>query len=208
MKLGTLYEALLTTALAFAVFACSSTDRIRTPENPDPVIKGEITEEKVQQALQLKLDREIKFLQENSERFKQQVVAVPMNSTTYYYKYYDEFPEGPAGVRITVTPADSLSSAYNATATCRKVRYQTHLSKSRGKAAENDDFTKDEGVQKNSYIFDGSIWRLRSSIFEVTKTSVYNEDQWVASRDRIRRVEEEKPEYFVDKLRTLFGLLD
>jgi len=63
-------------------------------------------------------------------------------------------------------------------------------------------------VQNEIYEFDGARWELKSSIFEVRKTSVYSEDRWRASRGRIRRVEEEKPELFVDKVRSLFGLFD
>ena len=72
----------------------------------------------------------------------------------------------------------------------------------------DNDFIRDEGVQKEMYEFDGAKWELKSSIFEVRKTSVYDKDRWMASRGRIRRVEEEQPELFVDKLRNLFGLLD
>ena len=188
--------------------ACSSTDRFRTPKNPDPVIQGEVTEEKARKALHMKVARKMEFLQENSDRFKDQVVAIPMNATTYYFKYYDEFPEGFEGISVTASPTGTFAPSYTAEAKFRKVRYQTRYSKSKRKAAADDDYVRDEGVQKNAYNFDGNTWRLRNSIFEVTKTSVFREDQWVATHGRIRRVEEEKPEYFVDKLQTLFGLLD
>lgn len=190
------------------ISACSTTERMREPKNPDPIIKGEVTEEKARQALEMKITRELQFLQENSEKFKNQVVSIPINDSTYYYKYYDEFPEGPDQVKITITSTENLSPAYTATAEFRKVRYQTRYVKSHTRAADDDDFIRDEGVQDDSYVFDGKIWRMRSAIFEVTKTSVYREDQWVATQGRVKRLEEEKPEYFMDKLRTLFGLLD
>jgi hypothetical protein len=188
--------------------SCSSTGAFRSPRNPDPIINGEVTEEKARQALEMKLAREVQFLQENWDEFKGQVVTAPMNGTSYFYKYYDEFPEGPQGITVTITPTNTLSPPYTAEAKCRKIRYQTRFSKTRSKAGADDDFIRDEGIQKNSYKFDGSVWRMKSSIFEVTKTSVHKEDQWVASQGRVKRVEEEKPEYFIDKVRTLFGLLD
>jgi len=198
----------LAMSISFLASACSSTDRIRAPKNPNPVIEGEVTPEKAQLALEMKLKREIEYLQQNAERFKEQVVAVPINKSTYYYKYYDEFPEATEQIKITVTPTGSLSPAYTADAKYRKIRFQTRYSKSQGKAADDENFIQDEGIQQNSYAFEGNAWRLRSSVFEVTKTSIYREDQWVASHGRINRLEEEKPEYFVDKLRTLFGLLE
>jgi fibronectin type 3 domain-containing protein len=73
---------------------------------------------------------------------------------------------------------------------------------------KDNDFMRDEGIQNEKYEFDGAKWELKSSIFEVRKTSVYSEDRWLVTRGRIRRVEEEKPELFVDKVRNLFGLLD
>jgi hypothetical protein len=181
---------------------------MRVPKNPDPIIEGEVTQEKAQQALEMKLGREIKYLQENAEPFKAQVLPVRINQTTHYYKYYDEYPEGPGAITVSITPTKTLSPSYSAEAKYRKVRYQTRYSKSHSKASSDNDFIRDEGMQKDSYSFDGKTWSLQSSIFEVTKTSIYKEDQWVPSQARIKRLEEEKPEYFVDKLRTLFGLLD
>ncbi|UCD56862.1 MAG: hypothetical protein JSV16_13725 [Candidatus Hydrogenedentota bacterium] len=187
---------------------CSSANKPRIPTNPDPLIRGELTEDKARRALEMKLAKEINFLEQNRVRYEKQVVAVPSGDITYYYKYYDEFPEGAENKSITIIPTETFSPSYKAEAKYRKVRYQTRYTKSKSRAAADNDFIRDEGMQKNIYEFNGKTWQLKSSVFEVIKSSVYREDQWVASRGRIRRVEEEKPEYFVDKVRTLFGLLD
>ena len=187
---------------------CSSLSTSRVPGNPDPLIKGELTEDKAIRALQMKLAKQMEFHQENAERYRKEVVEIPSGNTIYYYKYYDEFPEGPEGANISISPTEELASSYRGEAKYRKVRYQTRYTRSRGKAAEDDDFIRDEGIQNDTFEFDGEKWQLKDSIFEVIKTSIYREDQWTVSRGRLRRMEEEKPELFVDKVRTLFGLLD
>ena len=187
---------------------CASTNKPRLPDNPDPAVRGELTAEKARGALRMKLAKQMKYLEENRERFRKQVTQVPSGSDTYYYKYYDDFPEGPINAKLTVTPTETFSPVYEAEAKYRKVRYQTRYTKSRNRAGADDDFIRDEGIQKEIYKFDGQKWQLMSSVFEVITTSVYEEDGWTASRGRIRRVEEEKPEPFVDKVRSLFGLLD
>lgn len=187
---------------------CSSASRFRVPKNPDPIIKGEITKEKAERALQMKLTKQIGFLEENKEQYKKQVVRIPSGQESDYCKYYDEFPEGPENMSITVTSTNQFSPLYTAQAKYRKVRYQTRYTKSASRAANDTDFIRDEGIQNDEYEFDGNIWLLKSSIFEVTKTSVYRKDRWTTTQDRVKRLEEEKPELFVDKVRTLFGLLE
>jgi len=200
-------RVLFVVSVLFWLAGCATADRVRIPKNPDPVIQGKVTEEKAQKALSMKIGREIAFLQENAEQYKEQALKVTINGKTYYYKFYDEFPEGPEKVEVTVEKTGTFSPSYTAEAKYRKVRYQTKYLKSRSKASSDTDFIRDEGIQQNTYDFDGKVWRLRSSIFEITKSSLYREDQWIASQ-RIKRIEEEKPEYFIDKLRTLFGLLE
>ncbi|RJP73438.1 MAG: hypothetical protein C4532_04405 [Candidatus Abyssobacteria bacterium SURF_17] len=187
---------------------CSSADKARIPAEPDPVITEQATDEELRRILSAKLTRQMEFLEQNKERYKEEVVTVPSGGDNYYYKYYDEFPEGPEETSIVVTKAETFSPSHIADVKYRKVRYQTRYSRSPGKAEDDKDFIRDEGVQKETYEFDGQFWRLRNSTFEVTKTSVFRNDQWRVSQGRISRVEEEKPEYFVDKVRTLFGLLD
>ncbi|GAB4340618.1 MAG: hypothetical protein Kow0099_16700 [Candidatus Abyssubacteria bacterium] len=186
---------------------CSSADKIRGPQDTGPLIQGEATEDNVRQALETKIAGQIDYLQKNQELFKNQVVSLPSADTTLYYKYYDEFPE-PESINITITKTDSFSPSFIGEAKYRKIRYQTRYSRSRAKASNDNDFIRDQGVQKDIYEFDGERWRLKSSVFEVTKTSVYREDGWVVPQGRVNRVEEEKPEYFIDKVQTLFGLLD
>ena len=190
------------------IVGCSSTEVRRLPSNPDPFIRGEMTEDKARRALEMKLTKQMEFLEENSGRFKKQVVALPSADIKYYYKYYDEFPEGPENLSVTITPLEALPLPYKGEVKYRKIRYQTRYTTSQRKAVNDNDFIRDEGVQKETYEFDGAKWDLKSSIFEVRKTSVYDEDRWTASRGRIRRVEEEQPELFVDKVQNLFGLLD
>ncbi len=202
------YEKLWIALLVGLLASCSSAQTRRIPGNPDPLIKGEVTEEKVQRALEMKLAKQIEFLEQNSERFKKQVVSLPSGDAKYHFKHYDEFPEGPAGVDIAIVPLETFSPSHKADVKYRKIRYQTRYTKSASRAAEDSDFIRDEGVQNEIYEFDGAKWELKSSIFEVRKTSVYSEDRWQASRGRIRRVEEEEPELFVDKVRNLFGLFD
>ena len=198
---------------SFLIFAallngCSSTQKPRGPANPDPLIKGVVTEEKAQMALEMKLVRQFEYLEENKERFKGRVVIVPGDDVKYHYKYYDEFPEGPEGLDIEIKPLETFSPSYEGKVEYRKIRYQTRYTNSRARASKDNDFIRDEGVQREEHEFDRGKWRLKSSVFEVRSTSVYGEDRWRATRGRIRRVEEEEPELFVDKVRNLFGLLD
>jgi hypothetical protein len=187
---------------------CASVDT-RTPKNPDPIIKGEVTMEKAERALQMKLTKYMSFHEQNIEQYKKEVVKLTSGGdTSYYYKYYDEFPEGPENANISVTETDEFSPMFRAEVRYRKIRYQTRYTKSESKAKKDTDFIRDHGTQNEEYEFDGEVWRLKSSIFEVTRTSVYDRDRWNATQDRIRRVEEEKPELFVDKVRSLFGLMD
>jgi hypothetical protein len=190
------------------IVGCSSTEVRRLPSNPDPLIRGEMTEDKARRALEMKLTKQMKFLEENGERFKKQVVALPSGDIKYHYKYYDEFPGGPENLSVTITPLEALPLPYKGEVKYRKVRYQTRYTTSQRKAVNDNDFIRDEGVQKETHEFDGTKWELKSSIFEVRKTSVYDKDRWTASRGRIRRIEDEQPELFVDKLQNLFGLLD
>ncbi|MBI4832263.1 MAG: hypothetical protein HY801_12090 [Candidatus Lindowbacteria bacterium] len=187
---------------------CSSANKPRLPENSDPVIGGELSEEKARGTLETKLANQMRFAEENKESFKKQVVSVPSGEFTYYYKYYDEFPEEKS-VSISISPGDTvLAPAYTANVKYRKVRYQTRYTKSQAKAEDDNDFIRDEGFENDVYEFVDGKWRLKSSVFEVTKTSIYKDDRWTVMQGRIKRTEEEKPEYFVDKVRTLFGLLD
>ena len=195
--------------LLVAVLAgCSSPQKARFPDNPDPIIEGDLTEEKVERALKMKLAKQREFQKENQENYKEQVVQLPAGDKTYYYKYYDEFPEDTNAMSVTIIPTETYSPLYRAEVKYRKVRYQTRYTKSRGRAAKDEDFVRDQGIQKETYEFGDNLWQLRQSVFEVTKTSVYKENRWTASQGRLRRIEEEKPELFVDKVRTLFGLLD
>ena len=187
---------------------CSSTQKPRVPGNPNPLVKGIVTEEKAQLALEMKLTRQFQYLEENKERFKGRVVSVPGDDVNYHYKYYDEFPEGPEGLDIEVNALETFSPSYEGEVEYRKIRYQTRYTNSSSRASKDNDFIRDEGVQRETHEFDRGKWRLKSSIFEVRNTSVYGEDRWRATRGRIRRVEEEEPELFVDKVRNLFGLLD
>ena len=189
------------------VAGCSSAD-LRIPKNPDPIIKGEVTKEKAERALRMKLTKQMEFLQANAETYKKQVVKLPSGQESYYYKYYEEYPEDPGDVSINVVATDEFSPMYKADVKYHKLRYQTRYTKSEGKAEKDNDFIRDQGIQNEQYEFDGEIWQLKSSIFEVTKTSIYNEDRWTTTQDRVRRLEEEKPELFVDKVQSLFGLLD
>ncbi len=188
--------------------ACSSASRFRIPKNPDPIIKGETTQEKAERALQMKLSKQITFLEGNKEQYKKQVVKIPSGQESFYCKYYDEFPEGSENVRIMVASTEQFSPLYTAQVKYRKVHYQTRYTKSASRAADDTDFIRDEGIQNDEYEFDGAIWHLTSSIFEVTRTSVYRKDRWTTTQDRVKRLEEEEPELFVDKVRTLFGLLE
>jgi hypothetical protein len=199
-------RVLIASVLA-VVIGCASTAP-RVPKNPDPVIKGEVTEEKAERALRMKLTKQMTFLVENKEQYEKKLAKVPSGQETYYYKYYDVFPEGPENISISIHPTEEFSPMYTADVRYRKVRYQTRYTKSQGRAEDDTDFIRDEGRQNETYEFDGEVWRLKSSIFEVTRTSIYDEDGWTTTRDRVRRVEEEKPELFVDKVRSLFGLLE
>lgn len=203
-----LFRTFSAAVLVVSLAGCSSAQKRRVPNNPDPVIKGEASEEKTRRALEMKLTKQIQFLEQNKDKFKKQVVSAPSGYIEYHYKYYDEFPEGPENLDIKITPLDTFIPSYEAEAKYRKVRFQTRFTKSRKRAAKDEDFIRDEGVQKEIYEFDGAKWLLKSSIFEVRKTSIYDEDKWRATRGRIRRVEEDKPELFVDKLGNLFGLGD
>lgn len=190
------------------LIGCSSTRRARFLDIPSPPIEGEVTEEKIEKTLRAKLSEERELTEKGREKHKEQVVSIPSGQATYYYKYYDEFPEDLDDVTISVSPTDTFSPSYRAEAKFRKVRFQTRYSKSKSKASRDENFIRDEGIQKNVYLFNGTSWKLSNSLFEVTKTSIYDEDGWKASQGRIRRVEEEEPELFVDKLGNLFGLLD
>jgi hypothetical protein len=188
---------------------CSSANKSRISENPDPVIKGELTENSARDALETKVTNQMSFLEQNKESFRKQVVSAPSSDVAYYYKYYDEFPEGTKSADISILPGETvISPPYAATVKYRKVRSQTRYTKSEAKAESDNDFIRDEGIENDDYEFIDGKWRLKSAIFEVTKSSVYRNDRWTAAQGRIKRTEEEKPEYFVDKLRTLFGLLD
>lgn len=191
-----------------AFIGCSSANKARIVDIPSPPIGGEITEEKVENALRAKLSNERELIEKEREKHKKQVVSIPSGSTAYFYKYYDEFPEDVHSVSISISPTETFSPSYRAEAKFRKIRFQTRYSKSGSKASRDDNFIRDEGIQKNTYLFNGSTWKLSNSIFEVTKTSIYEENGWTASQGRIRRVEEEEPELFIDKLGNLFGLLD
>jgi len=191
-----------------AFIGCSSANKARIVDIPSPPIEGEITKEKVENTLRAKLLYERELIEKERERHKKQIVSIPSGSATYLYKYYDEFPEDVDNVSISINPTETFSPSYRAEAKFRKIRFQTRYSKSRSKASRDNNFIRDEGIQKNTYLFNGSTWQLSSSIFEVTKTSIYDENGWTASQGRIRRVEEEEPELFVDKLGNLFGLLD
>ncbi len=195
-----LFAALLT--------GCSSAGKPRIPGNPDPLIKGRVTEETARLALEMKLTKQIEFLEQNKEKYKDRVVTLPAEDVKYHYKYYDEFPEGPEGLDIEVEPLETFSPSFKGEAKYRKIRYQTRFTTSSRRAATDNDFIRDEGMQTEVYEFDGEKWNLKRSIFEVRNTSVFGEDRWRATRGRIRRLEEEKPELFVDKIRNLFGFID
>jgi len=196
------------TLVILALAGCSSAQKSRFPGNPDPVIKGEVNKDTVGLALKMKLEKQLDYLEENKEKFEKQVMSIRSGETQYHYKYYEEFPEGPEGLDIDVTPLETLSPAFKGEAKYRKIRYQTRYSKSGSRAADDTDFIRDEGVQEETYEFDGTKWQLKSSIFEVRKTSVYDEKGWRVTQGRLRRAEEDEPELFVDKVRSLFGLLD
>ena len=204
----TMFRRLWIALVVGLLAGCSSAEVRRIPGNPDPVIKGEVTEEKARRALEMKLTKHLDFLEQNSERYKKRVVSLPAGEAKYHYKYYERFPEGPEGLDIEVTHLETFAPSYKAIVKYRKIKYQTRYTKSANRAAKDNSFIRDEGIQKERYEFDGANWDLKSSIFEVRKTSVYSEDRWRATHGRIRRAEEEKPELFVDKVRNLFGLLD
>jgi outer membrane murein-binding lipoprotein Lpp len=198
-----------TIVVAAALLAgCSSTPKKRIPDGLDPVLEGEATKQDAAQALKTKLQNQIEHLENNKDKFKDQVVSLPSGEIKYYYRYYDEFPRGVEAEDIKVKALDTIAPVFKADVRYRKVRYQTRYATSSRRAARDDDFIRDEGVQKEVYDFDGVVWRLKSSIFEVRKTSVYGQNKWVATQDRITRIEEVEPEYFIDKLRTGFGLFD
>jgi hypothetical protein len=184
---------------------CSSAQKSRAPSNPDPLIKGEVTEEKARRALEMKLTRQMEYLEQNKQNFKSRVVSLPAEEVKYHYKYYDEFPEGPEGLDIDIESLETFSPSFKGEAKYRKIRYQTRYTTSKGRAAKDTDFIRDEGMQTEVYEFDGEKWAVKRSIFEVRNTSVYGEDRWRATRGRIRRVEGDEPELFVDKIRNLFG---
>ena len=140
---------------------CSSVDS-RIPKNPNPIIKGEVTKEKAERALQMKLTKHMMFLEENKEQYKKEVVKLASGEDTYHYKYYDEFPEGPENVSITVIPTSGFTPMYTADVKYRKVRYQTRYTKSENKAKNDTDFNRDQGIQNEEYEFDGEIWRLKN----------------------------------------------
>ena len=194
--------------LIVLIAGCSSAQKSRLPDDPDSLFKGEATKENVGDLLEMKVASQIRYMEQNSEEFKKQVVSLPSNNTRYHFKYYDEFPGGSDNIAIAIKPLDKVNILYKGEVKYRKIRYQTRLATSSGKASGDENFIRDEGVQREVYEFDGSLWRLKSSVFEVRKTSVYREDRWRAAQGRIRRVEEEEPELFVDKVRNLFGLID
>jgi nitrous oxide reductase accessory protein NosL len=63
--------------LAALLAGCSSAQKSRTPSNPDPLIKGEVTEEKARRALEMKLTKQIEYQEQNKEYFKTRVVSLP-----------------------------------------------------------------------------------------------------------------------------------
>lgn len=202
-----LRSVLLAVMLGWLV-GCSSTDVARSPANPDPTIRGDVTQEKAEQALEMKLEKQLQFLAENKDDFKGQIITLRSRGATYYYKYYEDFPEGAENIRVSVTPTETFNPAFKGEAKYQKIRYQTRYTTSESRASADDDFIRDEGTQNETHEFDGTKWNLTSSVFKVTKTSVYRQDRWRSSRGRLRRVEEEQPDLFVDRVRNLFGLLD
>jgi hypothetical protein len=103
---------------------CSSAQKARIPNNPNPIIKGEVTEEKAARALEMKLTKQIQYLEENKEKFKNQIVSLPDDDIKYYYKYYEEFPEGTEDLNIEVTPLEIYAHSHKGEAKYRKIRYQ------------------------------------------------------------------------------------
>lgn len=190
-----------------AALGCSTTPLHREHPQPDPLIKGQITEDKVERALRMKVMRRLEFLNDNKEYYQAQMVRTRIRGENYYFRFYDWFPGDWHDVKIAVTEQhddDPLVTTYEGTAEYPYVRYETLYAGSAARIKTTENFVRDEGRVHERYTFTGNVWNVQDRFFDVRRTSVYRDNEWTPVHRRIRRVEEKKPEYFVDKIRNLF----
>ena len=194
---------LLMIGLCLTVLGCGHQALQRAPSSRGALLAGEKTQEEVTDALRSVVKNRIEYTTEHRDEFKNEVLDTRVGGERYYYRTYDEYPDGAWGFVVDVTKTSSPLATYEATVTYRKIGYETVLYKSKRRARRDKDFIRDEGVQRDHYVLTGGLWSLKGSTFEVSVSSVYEADRWVRRRD-IKRMEEEKPELFLDKIGNLF----
>lgn len=203
---GNLHFGMAVLALA-TTWGCATAPLHRDHPEPDPLIKGEITEDKVERALRMRTMRRLEYLNANKDYFQGQVVRTRIGGEQYYFRFYDWFPGDTEDVKVAVTPQRDdrpVVVTYKGEVEYPRVRYETLYSNKAPRITTTTQFVRDEGIVHERYDFVGTTWRLRDSYFDVEHTSIYRDDEWVPVRNRLRRVEENQPELFVDKIRNLF----
>lgn len=205
------YPAWAVLAAVLVAAGCTSAPLYREHPQPDPVIKGELTPEKLEKALRMKVMRRLEYLNENRDDFQAQVVRTRIKGQNYFFRFYDYFPGDWHDVQIEMHDQTESEEPqvvpYEATVRYPRVRYETLYAGSADRIQTTDTFVRDEGLAKERYAFNGMTWELQDSFFDVKRTSVYRDNEWVPVQQRIRRVEQKQPEYFVDKIKNLFGFL-
>lgn len=195
---------------ACVVTGCSISPHRREHPKPNPVILGQLTQDKLHKALRLKVERRLEYLNAHRDTYQAQVITTMIDDERYYFRYYDVFPDDWSSIHVEVKPiedSDPLVANWEGTVTFPRVRYETLYATSADRIRTTNNFVRDEGTEQEHYKFTGQVWEFQDGFFDVKRTSVYRDNEWVEVPRRIRRVEEKQPEYFIDKIANLFGFL-
>ncbi len=199
--------ALLGALALGTLVGCASAPLHRDHPEPDPRIKGEITPDKVERALRMRTMRRLEYLNANKERFQREIIRTRIRGENYYFRFYDWFPGDWEDVKVKVTTRPTTKPVvvtYEGAVEYPRVRYETLYASNANRIKTTDQFVRDEGTVRERYEFVGTAWLLRDSYFNVDRTSIYRDDAWVPVGQRLRRVEEKQPEFFLEKITNLF----
>lgn len=105
----------------------------------------------------------------------------------YYYRQYEEYPNGADGMEVAFRETQSKTAPYVADVKLEKVRFGTRLHRRKEEAQSDTNFLRDTGEEIQTYEFRNGRWNRVGSIFLADQSEELVNGEWVPLQEEVQR---------------------
>jgi len=145
--------------------------------------KGVQSTEQYEARLRNLLDRAIKETEQQADADRTKVIF----RRPYYFKEYDEFPQGAAQADIKFRKTESRTAPLVADVKLEKIRYATRMHRRRDAAEQDNNFLRDTGTETITYELRTGRWVRVGSLYVAEKTEEKVNGEWVPAAEEVQR---------------------